>query len=60
MMSDFWSTLDALIADSELVIDRPKGTKHPRNKIYISQDLHFDFHFASTNQQIRGILHFPV
>jgi GNAT superfamily N-acetyltransferase len=28
--SDFWSTLDTLIADSELVIDRPKGTKHPR------------------------------
>jgi hypothetical protein len=28
--SDFWSTLDTLITDSELVIDRPKGTKHPR------------------------------
>jgi inorganic pyrophosphatase len=29
-MSNFWSSLNALIADSELVIDRPKGTKHPR------------------------------
>ncbi|MDR0896749.1 MAG: inorganic pyrophosphatase [Oscillospiraceae bacterium] len=27
---DFWSTLDTLLANSELVIDRPKGTKHPR------------------------------
>jgi inorganic pyrophosphatase len=27
---DFWSALDTLIAHSELVIDRPKGTKHPR------------------------------
>jgi inorganic pyrophosphatase len=29
-VSSFWSTLDTLIVDSELVIDRPKGTKHPR------------------------------
>jgi inorganic pyrophosphatase len=28
--NDFWSALDALIEDSELVIDRPKGSKHPR------------------------------
>ncbi|MFO7637581.1 MAG: inorganic pyrophosphatase [Clostridia bacterium] len=26
----FWSAIDALIAQSEIVIDRPKGTKHPR------------------------------
>jgi inorganic pyrophosphatase len=29
-MNDFWTALDTFIADSELVIDRPKGTKHPR------------------------------
>lgn len=26
----FWSAVDTLIAQSEIVIDRPKGTKHPR------------------------------
>ncbi len=27
---DFWRMLDALAASSELVIDRPKGSAHPR------------------------------
>ncbi|MBN1963249.1 MAG: inorganic pyrophosphatase [Anaerolineae bacterium] len=27
---DFWAALDHLIASSEVVIDRPKGTAHPR------------------------------
>ena len=33
---DFWDALDQLAADSELVIDRPKGSAHPRfpNFIY--------------------------
>ena len=26
----FWSRLDELIESSEIVIDRPKGTRHPR------------------------------
>lgn len=26
----FWSALDSLVASSELVIDRPKGSAHPR------------------------------
>jgi len=26
----FWATLDAFIATSKLVIDRPKGSRHPR------------------------------
>jgi len=30
MSSDFWTRLDELIASSEIVIDRPKGTVHPR------------------------------
>jgi len=31
-MSDngFWKTLDKLIAESEIIIDRPKGSAHPR------------------------------
>lgn len=28
--TDFWQALDALVADSEIVIDRPKGSAHPR------------------------------
>jgi coenzyme F420-0:L-glutamate ligase / coenzyme F420-1:gamma-L-glutamate ligase len=27
---DFWSYLDSLVAQSELVIDRPRGSAHPR------------------------------
>ena len=31
MISDeFWTALDALVTESEVVIDRPKGSKHPR------------------------------
>ena len=26
----FWQTLDKLITESEIVIDRPKGSQHPR------------------------------
>ena len=28
--SDFWNALDQLVQNSEIVIDRPKGTAHPR------------------------------
>ena len=28
--SEFWRALDELVRTSELVIDRPKGTTHPR------------------------------
>jgi inorganic pyrophosphatase len=28
--SEFWDALDKLVAGSEIVIDRPKGTAHPR------------------------------
>lgn len=30
MSNGFWSAIDKLIAESEISIDRPKGTKHPR------------------------------
>jgi inorganic pyrophosphatase len=30
MNPDFWSRLDKLIETSEIFIDRPKGTPHPR------------------------------
>ena len=31
----FWSWLDELIKSSEIVIDRPKGTRHPRYPDFI-------------------------
>lgn len=31
----FWSTLDILVSKSEVVIDRPKGTAHPRYPEFI-------------------------
>ena len=27
---DFWDALDKLVNDSEIIIDRPKGTAHPK------------------------------
>ena len=30
MRISFWSQLDALVRTSELIIDRPKGSHHPR------------------------------
>lgn len=32
---DFWCALDKLVHDSEIVIDRPKGTSHPRYPDFI-------------------------
>lgn len=32
---EFWKTLDQLVADSEIVIDRPKGTAHPKYPDFI-------------------------
>lgn len=33
--SEFWDALDKLVAGSEIVIDRPKGTTHPRYPEFI-------------------------
>ena len=30
MNDDFWTALDALVAQSRVVIDRPRGSAHPR------------------------------
>lgn len=32
---DFWRALDKLVFDSEIIIDRPKGTAHPRYPEFI-------------------------
>lgn len=31
----FWESVDALVSNSELIIDRPKGTAHPRYPQFI-------------------------
>lgn len=31
---EFWNTLDKLVQSSENVIDRPKGSAHPRYAVY--------------------------
>ena len=33
--NEFWDALDTLVRDSEIIIDRPKGTAHPRYPDFI-------------------------
>lgn len=33
--NDFWSALDELVSNSEIIIDRPKGTAHPKYPDFI-------------------------
>ena len=33
--TEFWNALDSLVEQSEIVIDRPKGTAHPRYPDFI-------------------------
>lgn len=33
--SEFWTMLDALVAEAEVVIDRPRGSAHPRYPDFI-------------------------
>lgn len=33
--SDFWMALDKLVCSSEIIIDRPKGTAHPKYPDFI-------------------------
>ena len=33
--TEFWNTLDELVSNSEIVIDRPKGTSHPKYPDFI-------------------------
>lgn len=35
--NEFWDALDELVSNSEIVIDRPKGTAHPRYPDFIYQ-----------------------
>lgn len=33
--NEFWSALDGLVSNSEIIIDRPKGTAHPKYPDFI-------------------------
>ena len=33
--TEFWQVLDKLVSESEIVIDRPKGSSHPRYPAFI-------------------------
>lgn len=35
MNNEFWTALDVLVNQSEIVVDRPKGTAHPRYPDFI-------------------------
>lgn len=35
MNKEFWQAVDRLVSESEIVIDRPKGTAHPRYPDFI-------------------------
>lgn len=35
MDNEFWSAIDKLVEESEIVIDRPKGTTHPKYPDFI-------------------------
>lgn len=34
---EFWDAIDKLVAESEIIIDRPKGTVHPKYPDFIYQ-----------------------
>ncbi len=47
MSKKFWQKLDALIASSKIVIDRPKGTPHPHYPSFVYP---FDYGFLQNTQ----------
>ena len=51
MTEAFWSALDSLVAEHEIVIDRPKGTPHPRFSQYIYP---MDYGFLKSTASMDG------
>ena len=51
MNLEFWSALDCLVSQSEIVIDRPKGTAHPRYPDFIYQ---VDYGFLKNTTSMDG------
>lgn len=51
MNREFWEALDRLVSQSELVIDRPKGTAHPR---YPDMIYKVDYGFLKNTSSMDG------
>ena len=49
--NDFWDAIDKLIADSKIVIDRPKGTPHPKYPDFI---YHLDYGYLENTSSPDG------
>lgn len=49
--SDFWIALDKLVCNSEIVIDRPKGTAHPKFPDFI---YHVDYGYLKNTSSMDG------
>ena len=51
MNGEFWTALDNLVNQSEIVIDRPKGTAHPRYPDFIYR---VDYGFLKNTTSMDG------
>ena len=49
--SDFWRALDELVDNSEIIIDRPKGTAHPKYPNFIYR---VDYGYLSNTSSMDG------
>lgn len=49
---EFWNALDELTAKSEIVIDRPKGTAHPRYPDFIYR---VDYGYLKDSSSMDGV-----
>ena len=49
--NDFWKALDELVDKSEIIIDRPKGTAHPKYPNFIYR---VDYGYLSNTSSIDG------
>ena len=51
MNHEFWKALDELVAQSEIIIDRPKGSVHPRYPYFI---YHVDYGYLKNTSSMDG------
>ena len=51
MNSEFWKALEELVASSEIIIDRPKGTAHPRFQNFV---YHVDYGYLKNTTSMDG------
>ena len=49
--NDFWKALDELVDNSEIIIDRPKGTAHPKYPNFIYR---VDYGYLSNTSSMDG------